>query len=61
MKGTTDLKLFEQFIPKEPKKTKKATGTVYAVVYTRVSSLEQFQTNGSLESQEKICTRGACK
>ena len=58
MKSTTDLALFEQFVTKEAKK-KKATGTAYAVVYTRVSSLEQFQTNGSLESQAKICTRFA--
>ncbi len=56
MNERTSLKQFEQFLPVGIEK-KKNNGIVYAVVYTRVSSLEQFQNNGSLESQEKICTR----
>ncbi|MBP6730429.1 MAG: recombinase family protein [Chitinophagales bacterium] len=52
----TELKLFEQFAPKEQAK-RKDDGLVYAVSYTRVSSKEQFETNGSIESQEKIVFR----
>jgi len=56
MERKNDFAPFEQFALNSPK-SKKVDGLVYAVVYTRVSSLEQYQTNGSLESQAKICTR----
>ena len=56
MKTNTDLSLFQSFLPIE-KHIKKNDGTVYAVSYTRVSSKEQFETNGSIESQEKIVLR----
>lgn len=56
MKTNTDLSLFESFLPKE-KSLKKHDGIVYAVSYTRVSSKEQYETNGSIESQEKIVFR----
>lgn len=55
MKTETDYNLFEQFLPKNNR------GAIdkriaYGLVYTRVSSREQFQKNGSIESQEKMCT-----
>lgn len=55
MKTETDYSLFEQFLPKS--KTKIDNGVAYGLVYTRVSSREQFQKNGSIESQEKMCNR----
>jgi len=51
-----ELNAFQAFLPKQ-KNSKKKTGAVCAVSYTRVSSREQFKTNGSLESQEKVVNR----
>jgi site-specific DNA recombinase len=55
-KNEIDYTLFRQFLPAKAKE-RKNTGVSYALVYTRVSSREQFEKNGSLESQEKLCTR----
>jgi site-specific DNA recombinase len=55
-KNETDYALFEQFLPRKAKEIKDS-GVAYALVYTRVSSREQFEKNGSIESQEKLCTR----
>lgn len=52
---TNPLEKFSQFLPKLPK-SKARQGTVCGVMYTRVSSKEQFETNGSLESQLNLCT-----
>lgn len=56
MKNETDYSLFEQFLPKDSK-AYIDKGVAYGLVYTRVSSKEQFQKNGSIESQEKMCNR----
>ena len=56
MKNEIDYSLFEQFLPKDSK-AYMDKGVAYGLVYTRVSSKEQFQKNGSIESQEKMCNR----
>jgi len=54
--NSDDLSAFQSFLPKV-KASKKKAGAACAVSYTRVSSREQFKTNGSLESQEKVVNR----
>lgn len=49
--GVNDFKKFIQHDTVEVK----AESTKYGVVYTRVSSKEQFDKNGSLETQRKMC------
>ena len=55
-KNQPGLDLFEAFTAiKTDKKRKEKTGPPCGVKYTRVSSKEQFQTNGSMEYQHKTC------
>lgn len=58
MSKNIDNTAFSQFIL-QGKKVIEHKGEPKAVAYSRVSSKEQFDHNGSLESQEKIITRFA--
>ena len=52
---TNGLDKFKRFTSHTPTE-KLDTGLLYGVIYTRVSSKDQFDKNGSLESQQKMCT-----
>ncbi len=55
-KNQPGLDLFEAFTAtKTDKKRKEKSGPPCGVKYTRVSSKEQFQTNGSIETQQRMC------
>lgn len=56
-KELNDLSVFDQFIIKDKKAKSVRTGVAYGIIYTRVSSKEQFEHNGSIESQERLCDR----
>ncbi|UPT68607.1 MAG: recombinase family protein [Sphingobacteriales bacterium JAD_PAG50586_3] len=49
-----NLDRFKRFIENEPANVD-SKGTIYGVIYTRVSSKDQFDKNGSLETQLKMC------
>ncbi len=49
-----DNRAFKKFIQHTSAEVK-ADGAKYGVIYTRVSSKEQFDKNGSLETQRKMC------
>ncbi|MCW3109051.1 MAG: Resolvase domain protein [Segetibacter sp.] len=55
MKQTDELSIFKQFITHELESVRHDGQSNYGVIYTRVSSKEQFEKNGSIESQTKIC------
>ena len=57
--NTTQLQAFEVFLPKSLAGKKQRAGAPCAVKYTRVSSKEQFKTNNSIESQQKMCDAAA--
>ena len=54
-----ELKVFKQFIKSNSQKLTERTKN--AVIYTRVSSKEQFDTNNSIEVQRKACEEYAVK
>lgn len=54
-----DLSIFKQFTVEAKQKTHNKNGK--AVIYTRVSTKEQAETNKSLETQKKYCEQLAAK
>src|ERR1043165_3065657 len=59
MMSNADFSVFSQFVAQDKNKRAVHQGVPKAVAYSRVSSKEQFESNGSLESQEKMITRFA--
>ena len=58
--STQNLEAFQQFIPHKKQLPKiVGDGIGYGVIYTRVSSKEQFEKNGSIETQLKMCLKFA--
>ncbi|MEN9523723.1 MAG: hypothetical protein RL065_2100 [Bacteroidota bacterium] len=51
--------VFKQFIIHKSELPSNETGIKYGVIYTRVSTKEQFLHNGSIETQKKMCLRFA--
>ena len=54
MNNFKNYQQFKQFII-NPLVAEKDEGAIYGVSYTRVSSKDQFEKNGSIESQAKMC------
>ncbi|MFM2224187.1 MAG: hypothetical protein RJA07_389 [Bacteroidota bacterium] len=57
--ATTNNEAFKQFVTHKSELQSLETIIKYGVIYTRVSTKEQFLHNGSIETQKKLCLRFA--